>query len=195
MKTQQAEVISISEAVTDNLIKKVEDAITEITIKREEIASELAQKKHDYEQIKAKDDAFIAQMDTEKKTLDTLIHWKTNTNPNKKIKVHKSISNSSPTAHKKSRGGGIKIGWVKLIVAMLDKEKKFTSLDRIFDAVLRANPDLPKIGDEGIKKAKYYIKYKVGDTIKDIVMYNDKFGLPYWMDGDTIKAEHLNDFI
>lgn len=191
---RNADVLNISVKIADNLINKVEDAITELTIKREEIEIDLKTKYDAYMAVKAIDDKYLAQIEEEKLTLDTLVHWKTNTNPNKKVKVFTKISNT--VGHKVKKQQAPRIPWARFIVETLQKQQRFLSFEDLYNQIVKDHPTL-QISSE--KQYKYNVKgYLVIQTkTKDslLAQHDNLFGLKAWIKDNVVLPMYIKEFM
>jgi hypothetical protein len=181
-----------SEKMFNSLIQKVEDAITVLTIEREQIADELERRKKAYFEVKGHDDSLVTKIEEENQALEALIRLKTNGGTNKTVKVYKSISNSTINKPVKK-----KIPWLKEIESLLEKEQKFYVAESLFDKVELDNPSF-RFPDKRLRHKfiqYYFINGMKAGKHKSFKMHNGKVGLSHWFFGDTIKERYLSSFL
>lgn len=182
----------LSATQIDNLIKKTEEVITENIIKQEEMAADLLAKKQAYETAQRQHDEYQEVINEEKELLDNLVQYKTGklTKEDGETKVYTGLSN---TIHKPAKEGK-QLRWVERAVEVLTTEGRALNLKTLLSFIGN------RFTDYGVRLETVRTTVtNTGNTFqntKKLVMYNDKFGLPAWLNADgTPKTDFIKAFM
>lgn len=189
-----AEVLHLTEPMVLDLIKKVEQSIHEVAEKMESKRQNLKEAEELYMPLKHEWDNLQAQMDKEKVLLQTLVGFKENTNLRKNVKVFRSITNSSPKKERRQR-----FPITKEAINVLTAYKSFLRPKNLVDKMYEMNPEWSKISkniERDKEKTIFNLKTMFSRGTGKLTIYNDKFGLPQWLDDSgTPRPEFLNSLI
>lgn len=184
-----SEVLHLTEPMVLDLIKKVEESITRIATHMDDRKANLMAAEEMYLPLKQEWDNLQAQLDKEKILLQTLVGFKDNKNIRKNVKVHRSISNGQPKKHKNPR-----LPITIEASRVLYREGSFMRRGRLVSKMFEANPDWNK---DWMSKVETNLLQVTKRSVKKVlVIHNDKFGLPDWLDeNDVPKSKFLNSLI
>jgi type I restriction-modification system DNA methylase subunit len=140
----------------------------------------------EYLEWKSKIDRLKSTITADKYDLDTFVQ----SEKAKKAPVHGKIIEGT----KKFRGGNgdvwkasTWIRWEEVIRPILKKVGHFIGYKELWELVK------VQIGDTSVNKRRYYVA--ASGKSNSWRSHEKKLGLIEWFDGDTIKAEFLNDFL
>ncbi len=187
--------ITLTEPVVNNLIKKTEDNLLEIMMKKEQFQPLIEKKKAELEEIQKQVEPLNEEENLEKIALESLIRLKTSDASYKAVKMYHSLSNTTHKTRVRSRDGNIP--WTRTINELLTTNGAFMTEDEIYAAILAKHPSWAFKSD--LLKKKYF-RYYFRDNIikgklKGFAFFNGMFGLSHWMENGTIKPKYLKQFV
>lgn len=183
------EILNLNETMVNSLIKKVEETITSFKEKQNALLPELTEAEQLYMPLKLQYEELEALVAQEQLTLETLVGIKQNKNERKQVRVLRSVSNEElkDKRHKK------RYKWLEVAMEVLKHEQKFMSFDAIIRKVVELHPEYAiglssysRTGEKGTRTIILSGFTKSADpklrSHPRIVMYNEKFGLPTFVD-------------
>lgn len=185
----------------DNLIRKTERAKTEEMEKQQKILPDYNAAKQMFEDVKRIYDTHQEIIDGEQEILTTLIKLKTNNVGGRHMRVLKTVSNTLQEPKKKRPS----FKWAKLVKEFLLEKNQFYAPLSLMQELIASKKELASIYITGSKskdktdanKVMWNVITQIGlfPQATNFRMHNKMIGLKEWFDGDTIKPEHLKDFI
>lgn len=185
-------ITNISDSHVDGLIKDLEDLILErelvINAKHQDfflLEQKYNTQKKEIDELKAKVDKYYI-------SIDTLLRIK---NGGGATKIYRKISNATPGLHKKTRVSKGRLDWISRYNEILSKEQRFMDIRILLDKIVELYPEYNR---EYKRTPTVYVASTRATALKGkkLVIYNDKVGLPEWVDKHgKPKPAYLSAFI